>query len=154
MLSLYLSARLSPGCVFVSASRCLHRRHCASCLPWVGKRMARRLVRSDPNSHSECCWHSLVVLGSPGPLSLRVHQSRWRRRRQFRRLVHLHRSRCSMAGLGSPPLWIGSQTNQFNCSDRSSCELEEVTERRMTRARAKQKSNEKQLIGCTHFAIF
>lgn len=134
----------------IKASRSLHRRHCARCPPWTRIRMFRRLVPWDPCSGSECCWYSRVRQGSLKVLPLRPTQSRGHRgrpahRRGHRRGHQTRTRRCLVAGSGSPPLRIGSQTDQFNCSDIRLCQIKATNE------------IWGQTLGrpdCTHFAIF
>lgn len=99
---------LEAGSVFVSANKSRHRRHCAPRRPWADTRSQRCLARSDPGSHSICCWNSRAGQRSP-----RDRLPRLARRQRDRPGC----TRCSMAGSDSPPLRIGSQTNQLNCSD-------------------------------------
>jgi hypothetical protein len=99
---------LEAGSVFVRASSSRHQRHCVLRRPWADRDSCRCPARSHPYSHSVCCWDSRTGQGS------RLHRLRWLHRRRGRPRCC---TRCSVAGSGSPPLRIGSQANQLNCSD-------------------------------------
>lgn len=76
-------------------------------------RSFRCLARSGPGSYSICCWNPPTGQRTRlGVVDLRAQLHLRRRQRGRPRCT-----RGAVADSGSPPLRIGSQTNQFYCSD-------------------------------------